>query len=69
MANKKYYYKAVVWFGHNGGIFGEKHTNIQDCKNDLVNMMNTYLRNDVVFIGIKKYNALTNEEFVCPQSK
>jgi len=68
MANNKYYYRAVVWFGDNGGYWGEKHTKIKDCEEDLIKFINLYLRNDVVFIGIKKYNAATNEEFICPQS-
>lgn len=42
-------------------------TNIKDCQEELTHFMNVYLQNTVVFIGIKKYNSETNEEFVCPQ--
>jgi len=69
MANNKYYYRAVVWFGNNGGVMGDKHTNIEDCKAELAHFMSTYLHNGVVFIGIKKYYAATDKEFICPQSR
>ena len=68
MANNKYYYRVEIWFGHNGGIYGDKHKNIEDCKAELLHFIESYLGNDVVFIGIKKYVAATNKEFVCPQS-
>ena len=55
MANNKYYYRTVVWFGSNGGVMGDKHTNIEDCRAELAHFMSTYLHNGVVFIGIKKY--------------
>lgn len=69
MSNNKYYYRAVVWYGHNGGIMGDKHRNIKDCQAELIKFINMGLNNSIVFIGIKKYNAITNEEFICPQAK
>ena len=69
MANNKYYYRAVAWFGDNSGISGTKHIDIQDCKKELEHFMDIYLDNTIVFIGIKKYDAKTDEEFVCPQGK
>ena len=70
MANNKYFYRVVVWFGHNGGVYGEKHTNIKDCKAELQSFVDKYIEdNTVVFIGVKKFDAKTGQEFVCPQAK
>lgn len=65
----KYYYRAVIHYGSNSSVLGDKHKKAEDCKEQLLSFLNTRLQNDIVFIGIKKYDAKTDKEFVCPQGE
>ena len=65
--NNKYYFRAEVWFGHNGGVYGEKYKNFEDAVNQLNHFVKYYGHNDVVYCGIQKRFVENDKPFVCPQ--
>lgn len=60
MANKKYYYRAVICYA-NTKIFGDKFFNYFESEAQLVDFKKYYcLNNDITFIGVVKYDAKTD---------
>ena len=56
MSKNKYLFYACYKNGHNGGVCYDGKKSAQEAQKDLLNLMNTYLTNDIVFIGIVKCN-------------
>ena len=54
MAKNKYLFYACYKNGHNGGVSYDGKTTAQAAKNDLLKLINLYLTNDIVFMGIVK---------------
>lgn len=54
MPNNKYLFYACYKNGHNGGVSYSGRKTAKEAKNDLLHLINTYLTNDVVFMGIVK---------------
>lgn len=65
MANNKYYYRAEVWCGHDGGMAGMSHNEAKDCIEDLYDLIESYkhILNQIVFIGIIKRRKSDNKIF------
>lgn len=54
MAKNKYLFYACFKNGHNGGVYCDGRKTAQEAEKDLIKLMNGYLTNDCIFMGIIK---------------
>lgn len=51
---KDYKFYACYKNSHNGGIVCEGRNNMEQASKDLIKLINTYVQNDLIFIGVIK---------------
>ena len=66
MPKNKYLFYACYKNGHNGGMYYDGKCSAQEAKDDLMRLINAYLTNDVVFLGIIKCNDGKPLEHITP---